>query len=543
TLPVASSSRVSDCFLHKSLIGHPRRRSPMQLGNSGRRLVGQLRSQQVTEQGLVAVVVGTVFDLVEEGVAARKQGQRTLGLRTGYRLAQSGPKHVDDAGLQEKLAQAGRLPVQHLCDQVLGHIPDVPREIQGSTFRVVMLVQGRGREAKPRCPPVGSVNNRLHGDLGQLDAGHPHELVGLIQREGKISHSHLEDRAGESVAVKWQDGVHPRGDHQPQQPCAPMQETFEVAGDRRRDICLAVQDHDHRSWLLQLCTRQESRHHRVDVSTVNLRRLAVDRGLAYGNTTAFQPSSEGRPESRRRLIRRLERHPGDRSLCLCAPGPGRDKHCLSSARRGTDQGQRSRDAPFKLFEQAWTFQGTLRVPWDGESLRHRIHLSGNSCPACLRLHATAALRGSKTQPRRTHTEESHPSGSRPDRSSCNSQHLCATPYKSTTRCLVGYWLTVSTGTASVRADALRALPQRVCAHLCISSLPRYAVNPEGRLVCASGACGPARPLVGPRPAAATAVTNSSYTPRSSAIQKRPAQDVKKSSRTPAATTPPIRSGS
>src|SRR5664279_4367254 len=248
-----------------------------------------------------------------------------------------------------------------------------------------------------------------------------------------------------------------------------MQETFEVAGDRRRDICLAVQDHDHRSCGLQLCTRQESRHHRVDVSTVNLRRLAVDRGLAYANTTAFQPSSEGRPESRRRLIRRLERHPGDRSLCLCAPGPGHDKHCLSSARRGTDQGQRSRDAPFKLFEQAWTFQGTLGVPWDGESLRHRIHLRGNSCPACLRLHATAALRGSKTQPRRTHTEESHPSGSRPDRSSCNSQHLCATPYKSTTRCLVGYWLTVSTGTASVRADALRALPQHVCAHLCTSS--------------------------------------------------------------------------
>src|SRR5664279_5436721 len=240
-----------------------------------------------------------------------------------------------------------------------------------------------------------------------------------------------------------------------------MQETFEVAGDRRRDICRAVQDHDHRSCGLQLCTRQESRHHRVDVSTVNLRRFAVDRGLAYGNTTAFQPSSEGRPESRRRLIRRLERHPGDRSLCLCAPGPGHDKHCLSSARRGTDQGQRSRDAPFKLFEQAWTFQGTLEVPWDGESLRHQIHLRGNSCPACLRLHATAALRGSKTQPRRTHTEESHPSGSRPDRSSSNSQHLCATPYKGTTRCLVGYWLTVSTGTGQ-RTSRCPSCPATAC---------------------------------------------------------------------------------
>jgi hypothetical protein len=100
-------------------------------------------------------------------------------------------------------------------------------------------------------------------------------------------------------------------------------------------------------------------------------------------------------------------------VCLCAPGPGRDKHCLSSARRGTDQSQRSRDAPFKLFEQAWTFQGTRGLPWDGESFRHRIPLRGNSCPACLRLHATAALRGSKTQPRRTHTKEAIRQG--PDR--------------------------------------------------------------------------------------------------------------------------------
>jgi hypothetical protein len=36
-----------------------------------------------------------------------------------------------------------------------------------------------------------------------------------------------------------------------------MHETFEVAGDRRRDIRLAVQDHDHRSWTLPFCTSQE----------------------------------------------------------------------------------------------------------------------------------------------------------------------------------------------------------------------------------------------------------------------------------------------
>ena len=133
-------------------------------------------------------------------------------------------------------------------------------------------------------------------------------------------------------------------------------------------------------------------------------------------------------------------------------------------------------------------------------------------------------------------------GPRPRRPSPNSQHPGTTLYKSTEVHVLSATPARSTPLPPVRHVLwLSCRPRSSFLH---GPPARHAINPDDRLVRpASGACELASPPAGPGPAAATAVINNSYTPSSTRIQKRPAQDVKKSRRIPAATTPQIRSGS
>jgi len=97
---------------------------------------------------------------------------------------------------------------------------------------------------------------------------------------------------------------------------------------------------------------------------------------------------------------------------LGAARPGRDQYRLAGACRGAHQCQRSPNTPLEMFQEAPTRDDAIGLLRDCELLPQRAEPCCYPCfarlvlMAALTLHATAALRGSKTQtPPDAHKEE------------------------------------------------------------------------------------------------------------------------------------------
>ena len=84
---------------------------------------------------------------VQQGLAA------TLG---PHRIAQRRAQPLQHTGLQQKVLDGFTLTAQHFLQQVLHHIAMTAAERRDEACRVIMVVQGKGRQMQASDPAFGA---------------------------------------------------------------------------------------------------------------------------------------------------------------------------------------------------------------------------------------------------------------------------------------------------------------------------------------------------------------------------------------------------
>ncbi|BCB77008.1 hypothetical protein Pflav_034180 [Phytohabitans flavus] len=135
----------------------PRGGPPVQVGDLVGRAAAQLGAEQLAEHPVVPVGARPALQRYHEAVGALQLGQHPGGvLPPGQRVRQLTAYRLGDRRAQQHVLRLGRLPGEHLVDQVAGDARVLPAVPGDEAVRVRVRVQRAGREAQPRWPPLGT---------------------------------------------------------------------------------------------------------------------------------------------------------------------------------------------------------------------------------------------------------------------------------------------------------------------------------------------------------------------------------------------------
>ena len=137
------------------------------------------------------------------------------GVRGQQGVAQGGAEPVEHAGGQQKASRRGRLAIQHLGHQVVGHQPVPAGEGGHERGRVGPVAQGQPRQLQPRRPALGALDQGRDLRLVQAQA-HARAQEGgrLLDAEGQVGRPHLDELVAGAETWQGERRVLAAGDHQ-----------------------------------------------------------------------------------------------------------------------------------------------------------------------------------------------------------------------------------------------------------------------------------------------------------------------------------------
>ena len=196
------------------LPGEPAGGTQVQLRHELRGVVGQLRAQQLAQQGVCAVAAGEVAAGFHQDVPPHQGEQRHGGSGiVGELLGQLDADHVEHAGAEQEVAQLLRLGVQDLAGEVLRQVrvlrPGQPPLGAGVALGRRQVCPGERRELQSRGPALGVRHERVQGLIAEVDVRPQQQLARLVLGEGQVGGADLRHGAGHPVTLHRQQRVHP----------------------------------------------------------------------------------------------------------------------------------------------------------------------------------------------------------------------------------------------------------------------------------------------------------------------------------------------
>ena len=344
--PVAGSGSVSKCLDGKVVVGVPLRRPPVQLGHGGRFLDEEPMAQHVLEQTVVAVPLAARAESDHEGVGALQGLQVELaeGL-VGEDLGELTVDALGDGRPHEEALHPRGLPGEHLLSQVVDDRLVVAREVPRAAGRP-WSSQEECREPEPHRPALRALHEQLSILGCHHDTAGRHEGHGVGHVESKVPGPDLPEVVGDPQAVEGKNRVGAGQEHQPQARCRVPEETgYAGKNSGVGDEAEVVQnDHHGPTQLAQpIC------------ELAQVLPLAAQPGheLGQGIVRRHHPRRPDGcdhvgPEGSRLVVRRIERHPGNRACGWTRGRPCRRCEGLSPPRTRAQQGQ---GPPCALVEQ------------------------------------------------------------------------------------------------------------------------------------------------------------------------------------------------
>ena len=146
----------------------------------------------VGDQPVQPVPTAGLAEGLDEEVRRCELGEhRRSVLTAGERVGEVGAHQIDDADLLEEREELGRLPIQHLGDEIARHAVVVPGEGGHGGRDVVQALQVQGDQAKPRRPPFGAVDQPLDPAAVHRRPSAARRAPPPRQPEGEIRRTHL----------------------------------------------------------------------------------------------------------------------------------------------------------------------------------------------------------------------------------------------------------------------------------------------------------------------------------------------------------------
>jgi hypothetical protein len=186
-VPVLRGRRVPHGDLGPSGFGVPRGADGVQSSELARLLDVQLGLQHLPEQRMDPEAARSVRGLFDERVGVRQTGENAPDVPVAAEpVDEFGPELGRHAGAQQHAADAGRLTLQHLREQVLRHAAVVVRQRRDEPLRRHALFQRPRGEPETDGPPLRLPLQRP-GDLDRDgNTGSGEELTCLLRREGEL---------------------------------------------------------------------------------------------------------------------------------------------------------------------------------------------------------------------------------------------------------------------------------------------------------------------------------------------------------------------
>ena len=209
-------------------------------------LVRQLRLQHLPEKRVDAEAPGRPRRLLDEGVGVRQPGEDAPDVgATAQPVHQVRPQLRGHAGAQQHAADARRLPLEDLGEEVLGHSAVVAGEGGDQLLRRHALLQGGRGEPEADRPALGL---RAESPRHLHRHGHAHggeQFAGLLRGEAQLVAADLRERPREPVPVDGELRVGAAAHHQPQPAARVTYEEIQAGHDGPVGEVVGVVDDQH----------------------------------------------------------------------------------------------------------------------------------------------------------------------------------------------------------------------------------------------------------------------------------------------------------
>jgi hypothetical protein len=215
--PVLSRCRMPERLQRAVVRLEPAGGASVQAGDLVGRLVAQLRAQQLGEQGMEPVPGPPLADRGQQRVIALEPRENARGVGApGHLVGQVRVRGVEDRQSQQVVAYVGRLLREHLGEQVVGDRAVDTGELGDERGRVRVRAHRERREPQAGRPAFGALPQRLGDVAGHVEARHREQLLGLGERERKVGHADLGQRAGDAEPANAERRVDARRDDEPE---------------------------------------------------------------------------------------------------------------------------------------------------------------------------------------------------------------------------------------------------------------------------------------------------------------------------------------
>ena len=335
--PELAGDRRAHGLQRHAVAAEPLRRAPVQVPPpAARRGPGP---EDVGDQSVEPIPAAGLAHGLHEQVRRREVGEhpRTI-VSPGERIGEIGTYEIDAADRLQEGDHLGRLPVEHLGQQVAGHAVVLAGEGADGRLQVVHAVEVHGDEAQSGRPALRPLHQPLELRLGHADAQLREQLGRLVGPEGEIRRPHLRHQPGEAKPRKRPRRV-PASRHQQRQVRRrPLHESHQPAVHLgRADLVQVVQDEGDRT----RCEAQRGRHRAGQlVRRDSTRRDPAQRLARPPVDDRHQRGRHRAPEGVRVVIGLVEAHPHPGPVTGPGREPGRREDRLAPARGGRDHGHR-----------------------------------------------------------------------------------------------------------------------------------------------------------------------------------------------------------
>ncbi len=362
---VASVERVSDRLDREAMLGIPRARATMQVGNEVRGISLELGQQQIAKQVVVAEPRSVLVERDHEQVRALQLPQDLLAVVAfGDGIAQRSGQPREDGGAHQEMADRTRLREDDLVPQVVDQEALVGRKLLQNALAVRGAPQRQRREVQSRHPTLGPALQSGHLGRCQVEPVNAvEELRSLLIGEAQIPVSQLDQITHRPQTAQAQAIVAVRGDRQVNVIRQALHQVIDLIMDLGSRDELEVVEHQHeRLGYVGEAVDQHREELIVDREhgAPQAPRGGIRRRRLYGRDSRHDIA----PELQRVVIGRIERHPRESGLAATG-GPLGQGARLPPSGRGADQGHLGSQPLLEQLDHVWTWQR------EGSRIRHQ----------------------------------------------------------------------------------------------------------------------------------------------------------------------------
>ena len=263
--PVRRRLGVPDRLDRVAVPGEPGAGSLVQRGDLAGRGAAQFQLQQFREHVVVAEPRPGSAQRHHERARVLQVLKRTLSARfPGQPVRQFPVDPVQDRGAQQQPAHLFGLPVQHLCQQVLGNRPVGAGELGREPFRVRVPGQRQRRQPQTCRPPLGPLMQSGQGLLRQLHSRCREQLPCLVHAEPQLGLADLGQFTLQPQPVQPQPHVMPGRQHEPQRRRRPHDQQLKLP-QRVTTQLVDIVDHQPGRLVQRRQIRQQPLHDRPPI--------------------------------------------------------------------------------------------------------------------------------------------------------------------------------------------------------------------------------------------------------------------------------------